>query len=134
MKEMYVVAYYGSLYSKVFTHHGWKDLYIGEGIVHESEPIYSYPLSPHEYVEDNAPRDKDFKYAKIEKRFYPEEQEHIYTVDFYSGLQELGQELKYYKTVTVTSKIKLSNDEVEKEAYKLVGAIPKSHTIKIYEC
>lgn len=72
MKEMFVVAYYGSLYSNVFTHHGWREQYIGEGIVHESEPLSSYPMSPVErYVEALAPKNKRFKYAQIEKRFYP---------------------------------------------------------------
>lgn len=71
MKEMYVIAYYGSRYEKVFGHHGWSDLYTGEGIVHESESLTSYPMPAVQYVEALAPKGKQFKYAQIEKRFYP---------------------------------------------------------------
>lgn len=72
MKEMYVIAYYGDRYEKVYGHQGWKDQYIGEGIVYESKPLTSYPMSPAErYVKALEPKDKEFKYAKIEKRLYP---------------------------------------------------------------
>lgn len=68
MKEKYVVAYYGSVYSNQYTHTGWEKTYIGEGIVYESEAILTYPNKT--FVEINAPQDKKFNYAKIEKRFY----------------------------------------------------------------
>lgn len=68
VKEMFVIAYYGSLHTQEFGHHGWNRKYIGEGIVHESEPLSNYPDS--KMIGHFTPKDKEFKYAQIEKRFY----------------------------------------------------------------
>lgn len=49
-----------------------KNIYIGEGIVHESDHMLNYPQPADRFVKHKAPKDKEYKYAKIEKRFYPE--------------------------------------------------------------
>lgn len=72
MREVYVIAYYGKLYTKVFTNGDFKNIYIGEGIVHESDHMLNYPQPADRFVKHKAPKDKEYKYAKIEKRFYPE--------------------------------------------------------------
>lgn len=71
MREVFVIAYYGSIYSKQY-HQSWQDVYIGEGIMHESKPLNSYPTPSDNFIEHHAPKDKTYKYAQIEKRFYPE--------------------------------------------------------------
>lgn len=55
-----------------------------------------------------------------------------YTVDIFKGLGALGQQLEFFKTVAFKSYKQLSDDEVRKQAYEIVGRYPKSHTIKIY--
>lgn len=73
MREKYVIAYYGSQFTKVYTNGDFKDVYIGEGIVHESEPMDSAPVSPvSSLVKLNEPKDKEYRYAVVEKRYYPE--------------------------------------------------------------
>lgn len=72
MTEVYVIAYYGSIYTKQDSDPlGWQAVYIGEGIVHESDPMGHYPTPAENFVKHKAPKDKKYKYAKIEKRFYP---------------------------------------------------------------
>lgn len=67
MKEKFVIAYYGKCYTDVFTHHGWRSQFIGNGIVAQSKPLDFYPTI--DEVEANKP-EIEFDYAKIEKRFY----------------------------------------------------------------
>lgn len=68
MKEKFVIAYYGKRYTKVYSNPtGWKDQYIGEGIVHESKPSEFYPSA--NMIKQFEPKEK-YEYAKIEKRFY----------------------------------------------------------------
>jgi hypothetical protein len=72
LKEEFVIAYYGSIHSKVYMNPiGWKDIYIGEGIIHESKSFNSYPTPTEKLVLHFAPKNTKYKYAKIEKRFYP---------------------------------------------------------------
>jgi hypothetical protein len=71
MRKVFVIAYYGSIYTKQFSNpSGWRDVYIGEGVVHEKE-IGHYPTPADRFVKHHAPKDKSYKYAKIEERFYP---------------------------------------------------------------
>jgi hypothetical protein len=72
IKEVFVIAYYGSVYSKQYSNTlGWRDVYIGEGIIHESKHLNYYPTPADRFIKHHAPKDKEYKYAKIEKRFYP---------------------------------------------------------------
>ncbi len=74
VKEVFVIAYYGRIYSKQYSNPlGWQDVYIGEGIIHESKQLSHYPTLVDKFVEHNAPKDKEYRYVKIEKRFIPED-------------------------------------------------------------
>lgn len=71
MKRVFVIAYYGSVYSKQFTHNGWKDTYIGEGIVHTSREFEHHFMLPQieNLIKKFAP--EKYSYAMIEERYYP---------------------------------------------------------------
>lgn len=55
-----------------------------------------------------------------------------YQVVFYAGLDFISN-LKYHGSVSIESDFKLTEEEVKKRAYSLIGAYPKSHTIRIFE-
>lgn len=70
IEEVYVIAYYGATYTKYYSIGGGEfKQYIGEGVVHESKPLSSYPIPTDKIIEHYAPKDKSFKYVKIEKRW-----------------------------------------------------------------
>lgn len=71
MEKAYVIAYYGNVYSKQFGHHGWKDVYIGRGIVHESKRFEDHPMAMQvkTLIAKYAP--EKYNYAIVEERYYP---------------------------------------------------------------
>jgi hypothetical protein len=72
MEHRYVIAYYGEKYTDVYSSPlGWHEQYIGDGIVHESDPIVAFGGDETEMIQHYAPSSVAWNYAKIEERYYP---------------------------------------------------------------
>ena len=80
MEECYVIVYYGVRYA--YEYGEMKEVVVP---MHESRPFSVHTHNQvHELIEEYAPKHMSYRYAKIDERYYPEDeyekeiQKHLY--------------------------------------------------------